>query len=318
MKYIYLVVFLLLSGCTMTSSIPDTISQDNTNIPSSSLLSSWLHIVSNELIVRNLSGMIDFYHRGLWFDIVSQTDTGAVLWYQQTGFLILKQQTDALINTHTGAWLYHIAYVHTTREALAQRLIGLFQYNTNVYEWSADHYVSEAFYFHDPEWNGIELYYDKDPSTWIWNNGQVQMWSEYIDINAYIRTYGSSQISYDKNFFVWHNHLQVWDITKAKRFYHEVLWFDVTSDMSGQGALFVSVGWYHHHFGLNVWNSNGAGIRPWSQQWLGTMTLQLAHSDDIIRLAQRLAQAWISFEQKNQQLIVADPWGNILCFIYSE
>ncbi len=315
MKYMLVVSVLLLSGCTMTS-VPQNLSQENINTPSSSLLSTWLHIVSNELIVRDLSIMIDFYHRGLWFDIISQTENNAILWYQQTGFLVLREQNDALINTHTGAGLYHIAYVHTTRESLAQRLIGLFQYNTGVYEWSADHYVSEAFYFHDPEWNGIEFYYDKDPSTWIWKDGKVQMWSEYIDINAYIRTYGSSPSSYDKNFFVWHNHLQVWDIMKARQFYHEILWFDITSDMSAQGALFVSVGWYHHHFGLNVWNSNGAGMRPSSQQWLGKMILQLLTSDDITRLAYRMKKAEISFEQKNQQLIVADPWGNVLVFIW--
>lgn len=316
MKYMFALLILLLSGCNMNST-PQYISQKNTNIPSSSLLSSWLHIVSNELVVRDLSGIIDFYHRGLGFDIVSQTETGAILWYQQTGFLILQAQKDAVINTHTGAGLYHIAYVHTTRESLAQRLIGLFQYNTGVYEWSADHYVSEAFYFHDPEWNGIELYYDKDPSTWVWKDGKVQMWSVYIDINEYIRMYGSSQSSYNKEFFVWHNHLQVWDITKAKRFYSDVLWFDITSDMSTQGALFVSVGWYHHHFGLNVWNSNGAGMRPSSQQWLGRMILQLADFDDITKLAERLTQSNVSFEQKDQQLTVADPWGNVLIVVWS-
>jgi hypothetical protein len=45
------------------------------------------------------------------------------------------------------------------------------------------------------------------------------------------------------------------------------------------------------------------------------MTLQLTDSDDIIKLAERLTQAKISFEQKDQQLIVADPWGNVLVFV---
>ena len=87
-------------------------------------------------------------------------------------------------------------------------------------------------------------------------------------------------------------------MTQAKRFYHEILGFDITEDMSARGALFVSVGGYHHHFGLNVWNSNGAGKRPTPQLGLGKMSLQLASSDDLKRLAERLQANAVVFEQQ--------------------
>jgi catechol 2,3-dioxygenase len=84
--------------------------------------------------------------------------------------------------------------------------------------------------------------------------------------------------------------------------------------MSAQGALFVSVGWYHHHVGLNVRNSRGASKRPFPQFGLGTMTLQLATSNDLERLSKRLSTNNISFEQKNWTITVQDPWGNMLKF----
>ena len=52
--------------------------------------------------------------------------------------------------------------------------------------------MSEAFYFHDPENNGIELYFDRDPATRVWNNGTIEMGSTYIDPIAYIQTHTQS------------------------------------------------------------------------------------------------------------------------------
>ena len=54
-----------------------------------------------------------------------------------------------------------------------------------------------------------------------------------------------------------HVHLQVADVDAAETFYHGVLGFDVTV-RGYPGALFLSAGGYHHHIGLNTWNSAGS------------------------------------------------------------
>ena len=54
-----------------------------------------------------------------------------------------------------------------------------------------------------------------------------------------------------------HVHLQVSELDAAERFYAGVLGFDVTVD-TYPGALFVSAGGYHHHIGLNTWQTLGA------------------------------------------------------------
>lgn len=51
-----------------------------------------------------------------------------------------------------------------------------------------------------------------------------------------------------------HVHLKVADLERALRFYQGVLGFEVTQKM-GNSAAFLSAGGYHHHIGLNTWES---------------------------------------------------------------
>jgi catechol 2,3-dioxygenase len=53
-----------------------------------------------------------------------------------------------------------------------------------------------------------------------------------------------------------HVHLKVADLARALDFYHGVLGFDITQRY-GKGAVFLSAGGYHHHIGLNTWESQG-------------------------------------------------------------
>ena len=57
-----------------------------------------------------------------------------------------------------------------------------------------------------------------------------------------------------------HVHLKVADLERAIGFYHGVLGFDVVQKL-GDAAAFLSAGGYHHHIGLNTWESLG-GTAP--------------------------------------------------------
>ncbi len=58
-----------------------------------------------------------------------------------------------------------------------------------------------------------------------------------------------------------HVHLKVADIERSVDFYHGILGFEVTARMGAQAA-FLSAGGYHHHIGLNTWESQGGPPAP--------------------------------------------------------
>src|SRR3954469_776215 len=58
-----------------------------------------------------------------------------------------------------------------------------------------------------------------------------------------------------------HVHLKVSDLDRALAFYVDVLGFEL-QHRYGEEAAFISAGGYHHHIGLNTWDSKGGGPPP--------------------------------------------------------
>jgi len=68
-------------------------------------------------------------------------------------------------------------------------------------------------------------------------------------------------VSIDPRVDIGHVHLKVSDIDRALAFYRDLLGFDVTQRF-GDEAAFLSAGGYHHHIGLNTWESRGGSPPP--------------------------------------------------------
>jgi catechol 2,3-dioxygenase len=68
-------------------------------------------------------------------------------------------------------------------------------------------------------------------------------------------------MSIDPRVDIGHVHLKVADLDRALGFYVGILGFELSTRM-GDDAAFVSAGGYHHHIGLNTWESRGAGPPP--------------------------------------------------------
>jgi catechol 2,3-dioxygenase len=71
----------------------------------------------------------------------------------------------------------------------------------------------------------------------------------------------NSGIPIDPRVDIGHVHLKVADLERALAFYCGVLGFGLTQRY-GEGAAFVSAGGYHHHIGLNTWESLGGSPPP--------------------------------------------------------
>jgi len=69
-----------------------------------------------------------------------------------------------------------------------------------------------------------------------------------------------SEVTIDSGARIGHVHLKVADLERALKFYCGVLGFELTQRF-GNSAAFISAGGYHHHIGLNTWESAG-GVAP--------------------------------------------------------
>jgi catechol 2,3-dioxygenase len=65
----------------------------------------------------------------------------------------------------------------------------------------------------------------------------------------------------DPRVVIGHVHLKVAELERALKFYHGVLGFELQQQFGSQAA-FISAGGYHHHIGLNTWESAGGSPPP--------------------------------------------------------
>ena len=85
---------------------------------------------------------------------------------------------------HTG--LYHTAFLYPTRDDLSRAVDVARQAGVAIYG-AADHGVSEAVYFDDPDANGIELYWDRPEQDWPkTSTGELAMVNAPLDVDALV------------------------------------------------------------------------------------------------------------------------------------
>jgi catechol 2,3-dioxygenase len=78
--------------------------------------------------------------------------------------------------------LYHVAFLYPDRAALARAYRRLIEHGLSL-DGASDHGVSEALYLHDPDGNGIELYWDRPRETWPRDaSGKLQMVTRRLDL----------------------------------------------------------------------------------------------------------------------------------------
>lgn len=259
--------------------------------------------------VRKLDTVTDYYRDVLGLAVMERSATGAVLGAGGVKLLALEARPDAANEARNAAGLYHTAFLMPTRKDLARWLVNAAIHKVPLSGF-ADHRVSESVYLDDPEGNGIEVYADRDPSLWQWSDGTVTMATDQLDIDNLVALTNTSVSEYAKapdGLRIGHVHLRVGDLAKADGFYRETLGFDPTRARGG--AAFLSSGRYHHHLGLNVWQSAGAGRRNEAATGLAWFSLEIAKPDLLAAKEERLRQAGLQLATVADGLEAADPWG---------
>jgi catechol 2,3-dioxygenase len=255
--------------------------------------------------------MTDYYQRALGLDIVAEQDGGLYLGRRQKPLVHLAPAPGLNLPSRGEAGLFHTALLFEDQQSLAATVASTAQYDPQSFTGSADHLVSEAFYFNDPEGNGIELYWDRPRQDWSWEGKNVVMDSLALPPQRYLQqhlTEESLSGQREAAAGVGHVHLQVGDVHAAHEFYVGTLGFEKTAGWHGQ-ALFVSAGGYHHHMAMNVWNSRGAGPRR-DTLGLGEVLIEVPSGDDVGSLADRLKVAGVDSHHTGAELRFEDPWRN--------
>src|SRR6185295_13743564 len=103
------------------------------------------------------------------------------------------------------------------------------------------------------------------------------------------RRYTGGMTSIDSGVVIGHVHLRVADIDRALAFYHDVLGFEISGRMPG--AAFVSAGGYHHHIGLNTWESKGGSPPPRGHTGLYHVAIRYPSRRALADAVRRLAEA---------------------------
>lgn len=266
------------------------------------------------LSVADLSRSIDYYERSIGLELLGGGASGASGGGASPGepasggslgdtpfaaslgvggrvLLRLLEAPGARPSRHCSG-LYHVALLVPSRVDLARWVSHAISERVRI-AGVADHFVSEAIYLTDPDGHGIEIYADRPRAIW---EGQVaqRMTTLPLDIEGLL-----SELPHPASgpfhrlpagTTIGHVHLKVCEIGAAIAFYRDVLGFDLVLALDGQAA-FLSLGGYHHHIGVNTWESAGRGQPPEGFATLLAATLRLPTEEEVDRIADRAAGA---------------------------
>ena len=313
------------------------------------VINSSMNINHVHLNVTDLSKSLDFYKSILGLRILkedAQTSTISLApdpSYEEkmetlnhrSALIVLTQIKDSSDPKHLDklrkkAGLYHFAILLPEREYLAAFLRNINdKLDQQYYEGMADHAVSESIYIHDPDHIGIEIYRDRSPSEWNWNNNKVHMVTEPLDVTDLLTSHKAKTWSgMPLGTKIGHVHLHVSDLNRARNFYSGVLGLFHTATYPG--AYFFAADRYHHHIGTNTWLGTNILSADSSEQHgpgLELYAISLPNSDNTgtTKLKKSLANHGIVIDDNtvdidrksyNNTFYIHDPDGIKLQFLF--
>jgi catechol 2,3-dioxygenase len=264
-----------------------------------------------ELSVSDLDRSLDYWRNVVGLRVLERDDGRASLGTDTEVVRFVEEQGAKPADGHTG--LYHVAFLLPDRASLARWLAHAARDRVQL-EGLSDHAVSEAIYLRDPDRHGIEIYADRPRELW---EGRVfeQMTTVPLDVDGLLGELDDPATEPFEGLpdgtTVGHVHLRVADVPATVEFYRDVLGMGLMAQL-GPMAAFLSAGGYHHHIGGNTWESRGAPPAPPGSATLRHATIVVPDSDELERVAGRVAGSGQEPETRDDGVLVRDPSQNAL------
>lgn len=261
------------------------------------------------LMVKNLSSATNFYEQILGLHILEQTSSVVNFTANRQDAILTIEETIVPKNhVPKAAGLYHMAFLVPSKEQLGS-VFNHIRSSGYPFSGASDHMVSEALYLNDVDGNGIEIYYDRSPETWNWQNSQVEMTIDPLDIKSLVASAEQSEWKgMPIGTVMGHVHLNVANLAEAESFYVQGLGFDIVNRYGTQ-ALFISSNNYHHHIALNTWGQQSSIKR--NEQTLGLKSFSIVYPSEKVRqdVVTQLANIGSTILNEDDYLTVIDPSG---------
>src|SRR5579875_1578447 len=177
----------------------------------SDLLDARTRMGSVVLDVADLDAMVRYYVEGIGLDVLTTTSDTVTAGRGGVPAVVLRAAPGLRHAPAGGAGLFHTAVLFESPAALAEAVHSVATRYPGSFTGSSDHLVSEAFYFDDPEGNGVELYHDRPRAAWRWDGDRVAMATLPLDPNRFLADHltGAASPALAQ---VGHVHLTVGDI----------------------------------------------------------------------------------------------------------
>jgi catechol 2,3-dioxygenase len=280
-----------------------------------------LRIGAVELAVSDLPRSVDFYERVLGLPLISRAEDGALLGAdREHPLLALSALADPAAVPPGSTGLFHVAWLHPSRATLAEtvrRVAG----EHWPFDGASDHGVSEALYLSDPDGLGIEVYVDRPRELWDRpaDGRGVKMVTLPLDLDDLLATSAEATDAMATDTAIGHIHLKVADVPRAVAFYRDALGLDEQARLPAAG--FLSAGGYHHHIGVNSWQSQSGSPAPDNAPGLRLIDVELSVSEALDSLERRLVEGGSEaggssppVRERDGRLALRDPDGHALVF----
>jgi catechol 2,3-dioxygenase len=276
------------------------------------------------LTVADLDRQIAFYESVLGLQLHGRDGNTARMGAGGDDLVHLTQIPGAVRHPRTTG-IYHFAILLPSRRELARAVARLFSLR-----WPnapTDHVMTKTTYLDDPEGNNIELYADTpEDGEWSfadgqfyarWADGRPSNGREPLDVEAlltHLEKDDRLDLPMPPETRMGHFHLHVADLAASRRFYHDVLGFDVMGVAAEFRMGFVAAGGYHHHIGFNTWMGEGASAPPRDSLGLRYISFVLPDREALNQVVAHARERGAEFKENPEGLMTEDPSGNEFLF----